>query len=176
MGSRHDQQLVARLWNAGKSLSQIADKIEGVSRSAIGGLIHRMRKEGFTLVHRSSANNNPRPKRRGFDAVFQGKSLEELTDVERRRVKGLSRRDAPSTQPRRKKQAPKAAKPACREGKTNPPPLPALLHQPLRIPFLETREGQCRWVLDDGTCCGHPIVVASWCLHHARICLQPMHY
>lgn len=150
MAVKPDRDLIASWWNAGKSLSQIAAKLEGFSRSAIGGLIYRMRGKGIDLVRRPTSNNNlPR--------------------------KPSSRRGESPTQaqPRRKKRVHTA--PACREVGVNPPkvpPLPALIHHGLHIPFLETVEGQCRWVLDDGTCCGHPTIVRSWCRHHAEICLN----
>lgn len=56
------------------------------------------------------------------------------------------------------------------------PAIPAALPSSLRIPLVEAREGQCRFIADDPragpvTCCGHPAVSGSaWCEPHRALC------
>lgn len=146
MGSKHDKDVVQSLWNEGKPLSYIAEKVKA-TRNAMAGLVHRMRKEGLILHRRPGSNNNiPRPNK---DKVL-------------RRV---------STPRRRKPAPPSSAAPVSRGVKASLPPITSS-PAPLRIPFLETRIGQCRWVLDDGTCCGRRAVRSSWCRHHAEVCFK----
>jgi hypothetical protein len=44
-----------------------------------------------------------------------------------------------------------------------------------RVPFLEARLGQCRWIFDDGTVCGRKVAVKStYCDgHHRRAYVLP---
>ena len=46
------------------------------------------------------------------------------------------------------------------------------------IPLLETKLGQCRWIYDDGLCCGHKTttISGSWCPSHYRIVFVPSPY
>jgi len=41
----------------------------------------------------------------------------------------------------------------------------------LRVPLLETKYGQCRWIEDqDDKCCGQQIFKKSYCKHHYQRC------
>jgi hypothetical protein len=44
-----------------------------------------------------------------------------------------------------------------------------------RVPILDTAYRQCRWVCDDGQCCGRPSIgLSSWCnSHYLRVYLPP---
>ena len=143
MNSKRDLGLIQSLWNAGKSFTQIAERLGGgISRSAVAGLIFRMRRHGLECVHRSSANNNPRKPR-----------------TTQRTVRA---RRAPASLP---------AKPASRGREVRPPlnpPPPASLG----VSFFDLRPHHCRAIYDDGTYCGRRIEKSSWCRHHARVYLH----
>lgn len=55
--------------------------------------------------------------------------------------------------------------------------VPAGIPKSLRIPLVETREGQCKFIADDpsmgaATCCGHTTPAGSpWCEGHRRLCM-----
>ncbi len=43
-----------------------------------------------------------------------------------------------------------------------------------RVPFLETNTGQCRWICEDGQCCGAKTFdLTSWCPEHYRVVFLP---
>ena len=64
------------------------------------------------------------------------------------------------------------------KGPGRKPPPPALAPPPSNgtIPLLETKLGQCRWLYEDGLCCGHKTttISGSWCPSHYRIVFRPV--
>jgi hypothetical protein len=46
------------------------------------------------------------------------------------------------------------------------------------VPFISTKLGQCRWICEDGLCCGHKTttISSSWCHSHYRIVFVPSPY
>ncbi len=73
--------------------------------------------------------------------------------------------------------APKPA-PALKPPRRPVPAIPAALPSSIRIPFVDVREGECRYIADDpsggqATCCGHATAQGSpWCPAHRAICVS----
>ncbi len=95
-----------------------------------------------------------------------------------------ARRAARKGLPPKPPRPPKAAKPPAAP-KSPAPPRPRIeaastmgLPQSLRIPLVEIRDGQCRFIADDpagggATCCGHATAQGSaWCPAHRAICVS----
>lgn len=143
--SEERKELVTKFWvTDGLSASQIASRIGGITRNAVIGIISRMGLTGRRLNAKS-----PRPKRR--PAHFPRRP--------RQRNNFTFGRDAPSS-PEKAPELPKVPQAELRRHPST-----------AAVPFLETRLGQCRYIIDDSTkdCCGAPTEFgSSWCEEHER--------
>ena len=101
------------------------------------------------------------------------------------REQELARRGAAKFRANRARQATKfqfgkVRSPAKPKGPERKPPPPALAPPPSNgtIPLLDTKLGQCRWLYDDGKCCGlkTTTISSSWCQSHYRIVFVPAPY
>ena len=63
-------------------------------------------------------------------------------------------------------------------GRTPPPSVLAPPPSNGTVPFISTKLGQCRWICEDGLCCGHKTttISSSWCPSHYRIVFVPSPY
>ncbi len=115
--------------------------------------------------------------------AFKGRQIKACTRAVDRAA-GRARQEAAREASRKRREAAKAAKAAglvVTAPKPKAPPRPVAARSPevvesLRIPLVDVREGQCRFIACDprmeaATCCGHPTTHASpWCEGHRAIC------
>lgn len=115
--------------------------------------------------------------------AFKGRPVKACTRAVDRAA-GRARQEAAREASRRRRADAKAAreagvaKPTVRAKAPTRPVMarPSAVSQSLRIPLVEAREGECRFIADDprdgsATCCGHPCASGSpWCEPHRALC------
>ncbi|ACA20935.1 GcrA cell cycle regulator [Methylobacterium sp. 4-46] len=147
-------ELLKRLWGEGRSASQIAAEIGGVSRNAVIGKVHRLGLAGRVL----KSNGAPAP-------------------VPRSRAPSEEERP-PAQAPVPTMVAPAPASLALVRAEP-PPSAEAALPLSERVTIMELREFMCRWPMGDPAspdfrfCGARSITGLPYCTHHARIAYQP---
>ncbi|MGY2046774.1 GcrA family cell cycle regulator [Methylobacterium sp. JK268] len=142
-------ELLKRLWGEGRSASQIAAEIGGVSRNAVIGKVHRLGLAGRV----TKTNGAPAPRSRAPG------------DEER-----------PATLPTIVAPAPA---PLALIRAEPPAPVEVALPVSERVTIMELREFMCRWPMGDPAspdfrfCGARSITGLPYCTHHARIAYQP---
>ncbi len=163
-----------RLWSEGRSASQIAAEIGGVSRNAVIGKVHRLGLSGRSKTAPASSGTRPRGKA-ALAAKPAGGSGQ--GEAEHRRVERAPEASAHVSvgatalaQPR-----PLASEPALR-----PRPVAEVVAPVAeRVTIMDLREGMCRWPMGDPTspefrfCGARSSAGAPYCQHHAQIAYQP---
>ncbi|MFE1602714.1 GcrA family cell cycle regulator [Methylobacterium sp. ID0610] len=152
-------ELLKRLWGEGRSASQIAAEIGGVSRNAVIGKVHRLGLAGRVLKSNGAVS-----------AAAPAPVQPRRTVSEEVRV--------PSAAPTPTMVAPAPASLALVRPESIAPPDVAL---PLseRVTIMELREFMCRWPMGDPSspdfrfCGARSITGLPYCTHHARIAYQP---
>lgn len=151
-------ELLKRLWSDGKSASQIAAEIGGVSRNAVIGKVHRLGLAGRARGGEEAATAVPPSKTVEIEtaiAVVETQAPEPVAI--------LAHRPAPEFPA----PAPAAA------------PAPVALAVSERVTIMDLRESMCRWPLGDPTtpefrfCGARSITGLPYCTHHAEIAYQP---
>lgn len=141
------ENMLRDLWSTGLSCSQIADKLGGVSRSAIIGKAHRLDLPA-RAVRLSDEEREARQKQSRARETAR-KALHRL----RKRI-AMGERVPP---------------------RIAPEPIPESI-KPLHVNLLELEPYQCRWPYGEGpyTFCGHlKRGDPSYCGFHARLVYQP---
>ena len=150
-------EILKKLWAEGLSASKIAGILGGVSRNAVIGKMHRLRKSGEVSEQRASKPKAPRAKRKSAPARSPSRPV----------TAGATAL----------KTAPKAALAQAR-----PKPVIKLAEPPTRgaiDDIMDLTPTTCRWPIGDPgeegfTYCGaHAPHDAPYCEHHARIAYQP---
>ncbi|TGD94717.1 GcrA family cell cycle regulator [Methylobacterium nonmethylotrophicum] len=147
-------ELLKRLWSEGKSASQIAAEIGGVSRNAVIGKVHRL-----GLAGRIVKPNGAPP------AGRKARGEAELPAA-----------PAPET-PAVLAPAPPALALIQTQAAASPPAV--ALPESARVTIMELREFMCRWPMGDPSspefrfCGDRAITGLPYCTHHSRIAYQP---
>ncbi|TNC08226.1 GcrA cell cycle regulator [Methylobacterium terricola] len=148
-------ELLKRLWSDGRSASQIAAEIGGVSRNAVIGKVHRLGLAGRVLKTNGAASTAGRRGRGDADAP-----------------------DAPITEaPSMLAPAPPAL--ALVQAQSDPTSDSVALPESARVTIMELREFMCRWPMGDPStpdfrfCGDRAITGLPYCTHHSRIAYQP---
>ncbi|MEM6624681.1 MAG: GcrA family cell cycle regulator [Pseudomonadota bacterium] len=166
------------LWGEGKSASQIAKELGGVTRNAVIGKVHRL-----GLSNRATAGSDdakpaeaakPKPAPAAKEPVAEAKPAAEAQPpapvTPQRRIPPQIR-DA--SQPR----APGAPTPEEEAARAT---LVEIQKFAKRISLLELTERTCKWPIgdptdDDFAFCGLPAVPGKpYCEHHVAVAFQPM--
>ncbi|QRE73162.1 GcrA family cell cycle regulator [Methylobacterium aquaticum] len=145
-------ELLKRLWSDGRSASQIAAEIGGVSRNAVIGKVHRLGLAGRVLKANGTAPAGGRRARADSDAAAPVA-------------------DAPSM----------LAPPPPALALVQPASSSATVALPesARVTIMELREFMCRWPMGDPStpdfrfCGDRAIAGLPYCTHHCRIAYQP---
>ncbi|ACL62159.1 GcrA family cell cycle regulator [Methylobacterium nodulans] len=148
-------ELLKRLWGEGRSASQIAAEIGGVSRNAVIGKVHRLGLAGRVLRSNGAAPAPAQPRRAASEEA-RGPSPAPMPTV-------VAPAPAPLALVRPESIA------------------PAEVALPLseRVTIMELREFMCRWPMGDPSspdfrfCGARSITGLPYCMHHARIAYQP---
>lgn len=165
--------LLKKLWEEGRSASQIAAEIGGVSRNAVIGKVHRLGLSGrikagssATAKSRAKPAAAPRPRDVASPAVADG---------ERANAGPIARKPAPKVEPA----APRSFAQAMQgRVETRAPREPARAEGE-HVTIMDLREGMCRWPLGDPTspdfrfCGAGAHIGMPYCQHHAQIAYQP---
>ncbi|MET7241942.1 GcrA family cell cycle regulator [Methylobacterium sp. EM32] len=145
-------ELLKRLWSDGRSASQIAAEIGGVSRNAVIGKVHRLGLAGRILKGNGTApTGGRRPRGEGESAAATGETPSVL---------------AP-------------APPALALYQAASPTDTTALPESVRVTIMELREFMCRWPMGDPStpdfrfCGDRAITGLPYCTHHSRIAYQP---
>ena len=149
-------ELLKNLWSEGRSASQIAAEIGGVTRNAVIGKVHRL---GLSGRGKAKAANAPRPRKATRAPSAPGPIAEA--------VRG-SRVLAPVPIP-------------LAVGPERPAPEEDEVAVPLseRVTIMELRESMCRWPMGDPSkpefrfCGARSAIGLPYCTHHGRIAYQP---
>ncbi|MCF4127833.1 GcrA family cell cycle regulator [Methylobacterium sp. SyP6R] len=145
-------ELLKRLWSDGRSASQIAAEIGGVSRNAVIGKVHRLGLAGRVLKANGAApagGRRPRPESGAAAPVAETPSM----------------------------LAP--APPALALVQPAPSSATVALPESARVTIMELREFMCRWPMGDPStpdfrfCGDRAIAGLPYCTHHCRIAYQP---
>ncbi|AWN50347.1 GcrA family cell cycle regulator [Methylobacterium sp. 17Sr1-1] len=143
-------ELLKRLWSDGRSASQIAAEIGGVSRNAVIGKVHRLGLAGRVVKANGTAPaGGRRPRIEGESAAGETPSVV-----------------AP-------------APPALALYQTASPADTTALPESARVTIMELREFMCRWPMGDPStpdfrfCGDRAITGLPYCTHHSRIAYQP---
>ncbi len=152
------QQLV-KLWNEGRSASQIASELGGVTRNAVIGKVHRLGLSGRAKTPSSVA---PRPKKAKAPSTPQApRSSAPAT----RGNTALKPQYVPSLQP---------------VAEAQPEALENIVPIGERCSLLELKESSCRWPIGDpgkadfAFCGGKAETGVPYCAYHCRIAYQPV--
>lgn len=150
------------MWNAGKSASQIARHLGGVSRNAVIGKTHRLGLQGRSLTYLSGRVGH-------------------LTQ------EGLERvREATKERQRRRREQREKLRNAIRRSKEQPrmprSPMPPDRPAPASrmVSFADLGKDDCRWPIGEpgkpgfGFCGCQRVDGMSYCEHHARIAYVPV--
>lgn len=162
--------LLKKLWEEGRSASQIAAEIGGVSRNAVIGKVHRLglsgrAKSGTPAPAKSRARPAAAPAPRPREAAPAAESPRAA--------------DQPARKPLQKIEAPaeRSFEIAAREpAASSPEPFPG---EGERVTIMDLREGMCRWPVGDPTspdfrfCGARSQIGMPYCQHHAQIAYQP---
>ena len=148
-------ELLKRLWSEGRSASQIAAEIGGVSRNAVIGKVHRLGLAGRVLK-----GNGEQP-------------------TAGRRPRGEAETaSAPAAEtPAVLAPAPPAF--ALVQTQAARDPADVALPESARVTIMELREFMCRWPMGDPSspdfrfCGDRAITGLPYCTHHSRIAYQP---
>ncbi|MEH3143767.1 MAG: GcrA cell cycle regulator [Methylobacterium frigidaeris] len=150
-------ELLRRLWIDGRSASQIAAEIGGVSRNAVIGKVHRLGLAGRVLKSEAEpAAPAPLPTRRVRADEAPAPAGRPATVL------------APAPAPLALVQQPGPAGPA-----------DVALPVSERVTIMELRESMCRWPMGDPAtpdfrfCGARSITGLPYCTHHASIAYQP---
>lgn len=146
-------ELLRRLWMEGRSASQIAAEIGGVSRNAVIGKVHRL---GLAGRGKAGPTDEAKPRKADRPAV------------------------APAEEPGVAAAAASApARPVlelvAEAGETRDLSIPVSE----RVTIMELRESMCRWPMGDPTavdfrfCGSKSITGLPYCRHHALVAYQP---
>ncbi|AWN50185.1 GcrA cell cycle regulator [Methylobacterium terrae] len=145
-------ELLKRLWSDGRSASQIAAEIGGVSRNAVIGKIHRLGLAGRVLKANGAAPAGGRRPRAETDAPLA---------------------ETPSVL------APAPPALALIKPHAATPSASVALPESARVTIMELREFMCRWPMGDPStpdfrfCGDRAISGLPYCTHHSRIAYQP---
>ncbi|MGX7708329.1 GcrA family cell cycle regulator [Methylobacterium sp. Gmos1] len=144
-------ELLKRLWSDGRSASQIAAELGGVSRNAVIGKVHRLGLAGRIVKANGAAPSGRRPRAEGESAGTAGETPSVL---------------AP-------------APPALALYQATPPAVGDALPESARVTIMELREFMCRWPMGDPStpdfrfCGDRAITGLPYCTHHSRLAYQP---
>ncbi|AWB19883.1 GcrA cell cycle regulator [Methylobacterium currus] len=144
-------ELLKRLWSDGRSASQIAAEIGGVSRNAVIGKVHRLGLAGRVLKSNGAAPAVGRRPRSEAESAPVAETPSVL---------------AP-------------APPALALVQAAPPCTEVALPESARVTIMELREFMCRWPMGDPStpdfrfCGDRAITGLPYCTHHSRIAYQP---
>ncbi|TVR09380.1 MAG: GcrA cell cycle regulator [Salinarimonadaceae bacterium] len=164
--------LLRKLWEEGRSASQIAAEIGGVTRNAVIGKVHRLGLSGRVKSGAPSA-----AKSRTRAAAPRAREAAPAT----------AHRARPAAEPATRKPGPIAPAPLTQRFETvsagrlieNAPPSEPALGEGERVTIMDLREGMCRWPIGDPTspefrfCGAQAQIGVPYCLHHAQIAYQP---
>jgi GcrA cell cycle regulator len=145
-------ETLKRLWADGRSASQIATELGGITRNAVIGKVHRL---GLSGRAKSPAATAPRPRK--------PRSHPTLLRVARPAVRGNTA----------------LAQAFDLEVEPEPELVDNVIPLGQRRSLLELSEDTCRWPIGDpGTAefffCGGPAVTAlPYCAYHSRVAYQP---
>ncbi len=160
-------ELLKKLWTEGLSASQIAAPawLQGVTRNAVIGKVHRLNLSGRAPQPRSTA---PRAPRKPREPSHPGRS----TGMPSHAHRPATRRSSPSCAPRRSR-----ATWRCR----NRSPVRLVdLPKDGRVTILHLSDKTCKWPIgdpghEDFCFCGHgPRDGSPYCEYHARLAYQPL--
>jgi len=179
-------EILKKMWTEGKSASQIAKELGGVTRNAVIGKVHRLGLSNRTAGAAKPAAKEAAPK-------DTGKSKGEARPAAASKPaqpapKPAAERPAPVPAP-----APAARKPAATPGQPLPPQPSANEISPealasvrevekkaRRISLMELTERTCKWPIgdpatDDFWFCGLPCQAGKpYCEAHVGVAFQPM--
>ncbi|MGE7413833.1 GcrA family cell cycle regulator [Methylobacterium tarhaniae] len=146
-------ELLKRLWSDGRSASQIAAEIGGVSRNAVIGKVHRLGLAGRVIKANGAAPAGGRRPRGEADATAPAAETPSML--------------APAPPSLALVQSEAAA------------PSDVALPESSRVTIMELREFMCRWPMGDPSspefrfCGDRAITGLPYCTHHSRIAYQP---
>ncbi|GJD52219.1 hypothetical protein OPKNFCMD_4981 [Methylobacterium crusticola] len=149
-------ELLKRLWSDGRSASQIAAEIGGVSRNAVIGKVHRLGLAGRVLKANGADGGAPAGRRPRPEAEAPAPAAVETPTML-----------APAPPALALVQAKVAAA------------AEIALPGSERVTIMELREYMCRWPMGDPSspefryCGDRSITGLPYCTHHARIAYQP---
>jgi GcrA cell cycle regulator len=166
-------ELLKKLWAEGRSASQIAAEIGGVSRNAVIGKVHRLGLSGRAKVP-SAASARPREK---APAAPRERSLPAAASA---------RPAQPTAQEPAPRPASIGATALAQPRPVEPAPVERLVPRenvvvPIaeRVTIMDLREGMCRWPIGDPStsefrfCGAGTYTGATYCEHHAQMAYQP---
>lgn len=145
-------ELLKRLWSDGRSASQIAAEIGGVSRNAVIGKVHRLGLAGRVAKGNGTAPAGSRRPRSEAETLLP---VVEVPSV-----------IAPEP-------------PALAVVQATPPVATVALPESARVTIMELRDFMCRWPMGDPStpdfrfCGDRAITGLPYCAHHSRIAYQP---
>ncbi|MEN3929882.1 GcrA family cell cycle regulator [Microvirga sp. W0021] len=148
-------ELLKKLWASGKSASQIAAQIGGVTRNAVIGKVHRLGLSGRGKVKSASTS---RPRR--------------------------AKTEAAPAQPRAQRPIKVAPISMVADAEPTDVVLPSINEVAIppseRVALVDLRESMCRWPIGDpmtsdfGFCGGGAVAGLPYCAHHCQIAYQPV--
>lgn len=149
-------ELLKKLWASGKSASQIAVQIGGVTRNAVIGKVHRLGLSGRGKV-KASAQTRQRRAAKAETAPAPVREAPKAVDVT---VAAVVKEETAEVS----------------VAVTNEIAIPPSE----RVALVDLRDSMCRWPVGDPTSadfgfCGGPSVPGlPYCAHHCQIAYQPM--
>lgn len=191
-----------KMWQQGKSASEIADKLGGITRNAVIGKAHRLGLSGRPTQAAPVAKKEPPAKKKPVVAAPAPKKapppppvVTPAAPVAKKSAIALKKAHTPPPPPPKKPAPAPAAKPAAVAAKPAPskpnapgrPPEPVVLaamaNQTSRpdgqvLSILDLKERMCRWPVGDpkeagfGYCGGVAITNHPYCAEHVAIAFQ----
>ena len=174
-------EMLKAMWAEGKSASQIAKELGGVTRNAVIGKVHRL----------GLSNRGPNGDR--LDDIDVAPAHEAALEVEPEVADEPTAPEAPAMRPREVGVAPMRPKPIVANGQPLPPQpsgseispealanLAEVAKKARRLSLMQLTERTCKWPIgdpatDDFWFCGLPCVPGKpYCETHVAVAFQPM--
>ncbi|MHA3915278.1 GcrA family cell cycle regulator [Halovulum sp. GXIMD14793] len=174
------------MWNEGKSASQIAKELGGVTRNAVIGKVHRLGLSNRTTAAKAPAKEPAKAKPAPKAKAKPAKPAAAKTKAE---AKPAPKAEAPEPEVKQ----PVRAKPPIVAGQPLPPQpsnseispetlksMEELEKKAKKLTLMQLTERTCKWPIGDPATedfwfCGHPSVPGKpYCETHVQVAFQPM--
>jgi len=164
-----------KLWAEGRSASQIAAEIGGVSRNAVIGKVHRL---GLSGRAKAPGASPARPRERAA-APPKPAPAPQQAPVQTAAAAAQARSPQHTTFGATALAQPRLVEPAPEPAVRPVPVADVVVAIAERVTIMDLREGMCRWPIGDPTspdfrfCGASAYTGAPYCEHHAQLAYQP---